>query len=223
MNDDMKKIIIVLLCLMMYGCARKTPVQQKLDEVFAEDTAEKFFRRNNYSEYIDYYVPSDLFETRVDTLSSTYEYNNARMVMNINVSGIISAKYYPETVFKDEGFFDQGRLVYEHDGEYLGYNNEHNAYRYLVYEYEDRYLANFISRDLIFYGYCDSYDLAGMSAKILQMVKSADVKSDDVVINYSSKDVIDFEKKQVNLFETIMPVNGNINEFLVDQTDSTVE
>ena len=215
----MKKIIIVLLCLIMCGCASKTDIQERLDGVFADELTNKFFRKNNYSTYIDYYVPSDMYEIKRDTLSSSYEYNNAKLVMNVNVAGIISAKYYPETVFLDEGFFDQGKLVYQHTSELLNYDNEYNTFRYQVYEYEDRYLVNFLSRDLVFYGYCDGYDLEGVTAKILQMVKSANVKREDVVINYSSKDVIDYEKKQVNLFETTMPVNGNINDFLVDKKD----
>ena len=219
----MKKILLVLLCFVLWGCASKPDIQSKMDEVFAEDTSKKFFRKNNYSSYIDYYVPSDVHEIGVDTLSTTYEYSNARMIMNVNVAGIISAKYYPETVFLDEGIFDQARLVYQRTSEFLNANETYDVYRYMVYEYEDRYLACFLSRDLVFYGYCDGYDLAGMSTKILQMAKSANVKSEDVVINYSSKDVIDYEKKEVNLFETTMPVNGNINDFLITPTDSSVE
>ena len=219
----MKKIIAFLLCILLCGCASKIDIQNRLDEVFAEDGSARFFRKNNYSRYIDYYVPSDTYETKVDTLSSNYEFSNARIVMNVNVSGIISAKYYPEKVFLDEGVFDSSRLVYEKTSEYLNSNEEYNPYRYQVYEYEDRYLVYFLSRDLVFYGYCDGYDLDGISSKILTIAKSADVKRDDVVANFSSKDVIDYEKKQVNLFETIMPVNGNINDFLLTPEDSSVE
>ena len=219
----MKKILIVLLCFVLWGCASRIDIQSKLDEIFAEDATKRFFRKNNYSEYIDYYTPSDVHEIGTDTLSTTYEYSNARMIMNVNVAGIISAKYYPETVFMDEGLFDQSRLVYQRTSEFLNANEVYDIYRYQVYEYEDRYLACFLSKELVFYGYCDEYDLAGMSGKILQMAKSANVKSEDVVINFSSKDVIDYEKKQVNLFETTMPVNGNINDFLITPSDSSVE
>ena len=51
------------------------------------------------------------------------------------------------------------------------------------------------------------------------MAKGVHVKEEEVIADYSLKDVIDYEKKQVNLFETIMPVNGNINDFLVDKKD----
>ncbi|MBO7677740.1 MAG: hypothetical protein J6S49_09565 [Erysipelotrichaceae bacterium] len=219
----MKKIVILLMCLIMCSCASRVDIQNKLDEVFAKEGVRQIHRKNNYSDYIDYYVPSDIQEVSVDALSSSYEFNNARLVFNINVSGIISSKYYPDTIFRDEGFFDPNRLVYQHEGEYLDSDDELNQYRYSVYQYDERYLTYFLSKDLIFYGYCDEYDLVGVSTKILMMAKAANVKDEDVVANYSSKDVIDFEKKQVNLFETIMPVNGNINDFLISQDDSSAE
>ena len=223
MSNDMKKILILLLCLTMFGCAHKADIISRLDEVFASDGVKSSFPKNNYSRYIDYYVPSDVYQTDVDTLSITCDYNNAKLIMNVNVSGIISSKYYPETVFLDEGLFDQNRLIYQHTSEYLDDNDEHSVYQYMVYEYDDHYLTHFLSRDLVFYGYCDEYDLVNLSSKILQMAKSAKVKNDDVITVYSSKDVIDFEKKQVNLFETIMPVNGNINDFLISSGDSAEE
>ena len=51
------------------------------------------------------------------------------------------------------------------------------------------------------------------------MAKGAEVRKSDVVANYSLRDEIDFEKQQVNLFETIMPVNGNVNEFLINRQE----
>ena len=47
------------------------------------------------------------------------------------------------------------------------------------------------------------------------MARSAAVRSEEIVTAFSSKEVIDYEKQQVNLFETIMPVNGQINDFLI--------
>ena len=219
----MKKVFVLLLCIVLWGCAEKSDFKAGLDEVFASAEAERSFRKNNYSSYIDYYVPSDVYEIKADALSTCYEYGNSRLILNVNVSGIISAKYYPDNIFTDEGLFDASKLVYEKSGKYLDSEGELNDFEYRVYEYEDRYLTHFLSRDLVFYGYSDIYDLVGMSSRILMMAKAANVKDEDVVVNYSSKDVIDFEKKEVNLFETIMPVNGNINDFLLPQNDSSAE
>ena len=52
------------------------------------------------------------------------------------------------------------------------------------------------------------------------MAKSAAVRENDVISAYSSKTEVDYEKKQVNLFETIMPVNGNVNDFMVDKEEA---
>ena len=37
---------------------------------------------------------------------------------------------------------------------------------------------------------------------------------------YSKRNEVDYEKKQVNLFETIMPVNGNVNDLVIGKEDT---
>ena len=58
---------------------------------------------------------------------------------------------------------------------------------------------------------------------MLLMARSALVRSEGIISAYSSKEVIDYEKQQVNLFETIMPVNGQINDFLIGENIPTDE
>ncbi|MBR4421082.1 MAG: hypothetical protein IKS69_00935, partial [Erysipelotrichaceae bacterium] len=59
--------------------------------------------------------------------------------------------------------------------------------------------------------------LVPVSSRILLMAKGISISNDDIIANYSSKDVVDYHKKQVNLFETVMPVNGVVNDFLIGQ------
>lgn len=219
----MKKVFIIFLLLVLCGCSSSQDIKDKLDVVFKADQDEVTFRKNNYSEYIDYYLPSDIFEVDADLLSSTYSYNDAKLVVNINVSGIIASKYYPDVYLVDEGFFDNSKLVYRKDGFFLNDSEEQREYKYRVYNVDDTYLTYLICDNLIMYGYCSEKDLAGLSSRMLLMAKAADVKENDIASMYSTKDTIDFEKKPVNLFETILPVNGNINDFLVDKEDSSAD
>jgi len=219
----MKKLFIILILLVLCGCSSNLGIKDRLDVIFKTDQDEVVFRKNNYSDYIDYYLPSDIFEVDADLLSSTYSYNDAKLVVNINVAGIIASKYYPDVYLADEGFFDNSKLVYRKDGYFLNDSEELREYKYRVYNVDDTYLTYLISDNLIMYGYCDEKDLEGLSSRMLLMAKAADVKENDIVSMYSTKDTIDFEKKPVNLFETILPVNGNINDFLIDKEDSSAD
>lgn len=219
----MKKLLIVLLCLILTACQRSSDLSTKLEKIFADGNAPEMIRNNNYSPYIDYYVPSDLFEYGSDNIAVRFNYNNSAIIMDVNVAGIISDTYYPQEAYSDVGFFDREKLVYEKRGTYFNGFGEECDYLYSLYEYEDRYLPYFCSRDVIFYGYASRADVIPVSSRIFLMAKMAQVRNNEIIAAFSSKDVIDYEKKQVNPFEIIMPVNGNINEFLVNKEETETQ
>ena len=210
---------MLLLCLILSACTSSENVYEQIDKIFENDGINETYRKNTYSKYIDYYVPSDIHEFQSGFLSSAYDYNNSKLIMNINISGIVNQKYFSDNPFSTEGFFDENKLTYEKKGLYANSGGKLTEYIYQIFQYEDYYLTYFYSQDVILYGYCTKSDLAGMSSRILLMAKGANVKTDDILNNFTSRDVIDYEKKQVNLFETIMPVNGNINEFIIGGED----
>ena len=215
----MKKLLFFLLCLILVGCANNKDYVSSLDEVFSSAEKPMIIRANNYGNYYDYYIPSDTSEFNSGPLYSLLEYDNSRFLMDVNIAGIVSQRYYPDNTLAEEGFFDDSKQVYEKRGVYVNSEDDTLDYIYKLFQYEDCYLACLRSRDLIFYAYISEDDIVPVTSRMLLMAKGVHVKEEEVIADYSLKDVIDYEKKQVNLFETIMPVNGNINDFMVDKKD----
>lgn len=209
--------MIFLICICLFGCAQAGDLNAQLDSAFVSDMAEEKIRRNSYSQYLDYYLPSDLHEMEGGPLSNCFSYNDSRFIMDVNISAIVNDRYYPDEILADEGFFDESKLIYTRKSTYKDNEGLDHEYLYKVYEYDEDYLSYFLSKDLIFYGYATRDDIVALSSRILLMAKGTIVREDDVAAGYSLKNEIDYEKKQVNLFETIMPVNGNVNDFLVDE------
>ena len=212
----MKKLIIVFVCILLCSCNTTSNIKASIDEVLSVDNQNLTLRRNNYADYIDYYLPSDVFEYSCDKLAFIFNYDDSRIVMDINIPGILNSEYYPDNDIVDEGFFDNNKLVYQNSSTYLDMDNESHDYFLNIYEYRNEFLIYFVSRELVFYGFCDVDDLIQVCSKIILIAKSSSVKSEDILANFSTKNVIDYEKKNINLFETIMPVNGDIHDFLID-------
>lgn len=200
----------------MTGCASTADMTSALDDVFTSDMEKTVIRTNNYGTYIDYYLPSDTQEYACDDMSCTFVFNRSKIIMDVNISGIINMKYYPSRKITDEGFFDDDTLVYTHSGTCLKSDDEQVNYFYNLYRLNDDYLGYFVSDELIFYAYTNIADVIPVTSRILLMAKGVNVNSNDIVARYSSKDVIDYQKKQINLFETNMPVNGVVNDFMID-------
>lgn len=216
----MKRIFLVFLCLVLCSCAVHGNLINELDAVFNDAGKAEKIRHNNFTEYVDYYLPSDISEETADRLSCVFVYNRSRVIMDINISGIINERYYDELPFETEGFFDESKLFYRKEGTYKDNEGNDMEYIFRVYEYDEEYLLHFLTKDLVFYGYGERNDLIPLASRIFLIARGADVRTSAVLADFSTIDVIDYHKKQVNLFETIMPVNGSINDFLLE-TDET--
>ena len=217
----MRKILtIIFICALLTSCVNTDDFLSELDDVFASAGSDEVIRTNNYSAYVNYYLPSDTQEFSNDYLSHTFIYNNSKIIMDINVSGIINSKYYTDYLITNEGFFDENKLFYYYEGVYRNIADKDIKFFYRVYRHNNEYLGYFVSEEVIFYTYTNNEDLLPVSSRILLMAKGLAVNREDIISNYSSKEVVDYQKKQVNLFETIMPVNGVVNEFLLEPIKS---
>ena len=143
--------------------------------------------------------------------------------MDVNISGIINDRYYEDLPLAEEGFFDDSRLFYTKEGTYKDYEGNDKEYIFRIYEYDEDYLLHFLTKDLIFYAYGEEKDLIPVTSRIYLIARGAEVRSSAVLADFSTIDVIDYHKKQVNLFETIMPVNGSINDFMLENEEPETE
>jgi len=216
----MKRVFLVFMCLMLCSCANHGDLKKELDAVFSGAESAEKIRHNNFTEYVDYYLPSDISEESADKLSCVLTYNRSRVILDINISGIINERYYDELPLETEGFFDESRLFYKKEGTYKDDEGNDKEYIFRIYEHGEEYLFHFLTKDLIFYGYGEKNDLIPLASRIFLIARGAEVRTSAVLADFSTIDVIDYQKKQVNLFETIMPVNGSINDF-VQETDET--
>lgn len=218
-----KRICLVLLCLTLCACDNATAFStSKLDSILSDETRLNV-RQNNYTDYIDYYLPSDVQEDESNKLAFSFMCELSKLVMNVNIADIINSKYHNELVLSDEGFFDEDKLIFEKKGSYVNYRNEKMPFIYRLYEYDNKYVAYFSNTDINIYGLIHPQDVEFVTDRIYTIAKGSDVDRDLIIVNYSSKDVIDYHKTQVNLFESSFPIEGRIDDLMIDSGNQTLE
>lgn len=213
----MKKLLFIFICLILCACSSKGSLEESLDSIF-NNPSKLNIRQNNYTNYLDYYLPSDLFEEDASDLSFTFYNDNTKIITNLNVAGIIDNKYYREYMLIDEGFFDDTKKIYSKRASYINAGNTELGFVYDLYNYDNRYLIHFYSTDVNTYAICDYDNIIFTTQKIFQIVKGIDVNYDAVIAQYSSKDVIDYQKKQIDLFNNTFPINGRIDDLMIDSS-----
>ena len=103
----MKRFFVLVIVLLLYGCANSNyEVNSSLNTLFSNSEPCEY-RQNNFTNYMDYYAPSELLEGSFNTTSVTFTYNTALINMNINVQSIINDKYYIGIAMSDEGYIDE--------------------------------------------------------------------------------------------------------------------
>lgn len=218
----MKKLIFVLLFLILCGCANSDDVSNQLDKVFSVEYSSNY-RANNYTNYIEYYLPSDVYETGADDVSYTFVTNDCNFIMNINIARIVNKNYYQNIELSDEGFFDQNKLVYSHSGEYSNLDGVPVSFIFEAFEYDNKYILYLTSDEINLCGTCPKKDIGLLASKMMQMASNCDVDNSRVVDDYSSKDVIDYEKSSVNLFEYVFPTEGRVDDMMINQSETVSE
>lgn len=209
----------VLLCLLFIcaGCVSNdsTVLTNNLDNVFNNiDSVTKYYT-NNKMRYYSYYLPSDMGEEEIDSESVTINYNDSKIVMNLNIADIINEKYYPDELLKDDKFFDSQYQIYENSGSYT-LDDEEYRYEYKLYKRNNTYAISLKTVNMNFYGVSTLSDVVELTKHLLMVSKSIEVEKDAVLKTYYKKDVIDYSKKQIDLFDNSLPSNGKLSDMLTD-------
>lgn len=212
----MKKIVLLLFCILCTACTN-TNLNANLDNLFSSVDTINYYNTNNNLKYYSYYLPSDMGEEEIDSDSLTIKYNESEIIMNLNISDIINSKYYSDYLLEDDGFYNSEYLVYENNGTYTLSDESEKQYLFKLYNYGDYYALYLKTSDMIFYGKVAYGDIKETARHLMIISKSLVVDSDLVISTFSKKDTIDYNKKQIDLFNSSMPTSGSLSDMLTDE------
>lgn len=214
----MKKIIILLIVFLLSACTSQKisegNLTSALDNTLDSIDTRYNFRTNNKSTYFSYYLPSDCQEMENSENASIIYFLNSKIVMNLNISSIINNKFYKDSVFDDEGFFNKDNVIYFKDGIFSKNNGVTSKFFIKVYKDNDIYLIQLKTNELNFYANTNINEIIEVINHIFLMAKTVEVDNTSIIAHYSAKEVIDYEKKQIDLFDYVNPSEGYLTDLI---------
>lgn len=220
----MKKIILILVIVtLLTGCVQtdENSLSSNLDSLMSNLDFNYNTRQNHSSAFYTYYLPSDMSETDANSNASVIEYGKSKVVLNLNIGSLISNKYFNSKTFIDEGFFKDATKFYDYSGQFVKDDESIMDFNLDIYKHDDIYLINLATVEISFYGSSTANELIDLIRHLFIIAKSANVDKESVIASYFEKDTIEYEKKQVNLFDYVIPSSGFISD-LIKQSDGTV-
>ena len=210
----MKRLFVVLLLVMMCGCAYNKDINTELDSLLSDTNKIVSNHPNNSLEYYDYYLPSDMGEVSFDQESLVLSYLDNKIVINININDVVNNKYYPEQYLINSSLLDQNKLVYSKSGKYLTIKDIERDYILNLYQNNDYYVIELITSDLTYITSSKAY-IKDIAKHLFTIAKSVDLDEELIIADYSDKNIVDYKKKQIDLFDSTRPTSGDLSEMLI--------
>ena len=213
-----KRLFLCLVLFLLSACVSNDDASLKsdLDAFFDKVEDITTCQTNNDMALYSYYLPSSMGEEEVDSDSVTLKYGDSKIIMNLNVADIINAQYYDDQYLSDDGFFNEDYLFYEKSGSYSSYDEIEKQYIYRLYKYDEEYVLYLKTSDMNYYGNVKVSDIRDVTSELFVIAKSTKVNNEEVINIYSNKEIISYQKKQINLFDAVLPNNGELSDMLVD-------
>ena len=199
---------------MMCGCASNKDINTELDSLLSDTSKIVSNHPDNSLKYYDYYLPSDMGEISFDQESLVLSYLDNKIVVNININDIVNNKYYPEQYLNNSSLLDQNKLVYSKSGKYLTIKDIERDYILNLYQNNDYYVIELITSDLTYITSSKAY-IKYIVKHLFTIAKSVDLDEELIIADYSDKNIVDYKKKQIDLFDSTRPTSGDLSEMLI--------
>ena len=208
----MKKFLLCLSLLMVLcGCYQASDLETEIDRTIV---GLQNVNINNYQNHVKrfyrYYLPSDVVSIESGSTYDVFSCEQTTFVMNLDVGRIINDEYYHENEISENiSIYAKDYLVYDLNGTVLD-----SVFKLNVYQCDQLYLLELAINNVTFNA-CVKLDYVSETLrKMLIIGNSVLTNNNEIIDNLSNKDVIEFHKEKIDLFQIIIPKDGRLEELI---------
>lgn len=215
----MKRTLLSLLMILVVlaGCsdisvsslnAQLRQAVQNADEV--QLNATNNIQKNLYT----FYLPPHIGRVQSTETASILRVNNINILMNLDVIDVIADTYYEsENVFKKLVAQTQAQVSF--DGELTSVQQKPISYKVTVIDLGNReVLLTLEGGYFILTAIAPVADTTTILEDMVLLVRSAIVDKKQVLVDYSTRESIDYQQETIDLFEQIAPESGSVLDMI---------
>ena len=217
----MKKFFFLLAVLLLCSCSATIQDTDTLLDSF--ENGYVFRRPNVTSKYFSYYLPSDMHRFQSEETGVVIEYNDSSILMSLNIAGLLHRNISDMPLSLESGFYPEKNLMYNREGSFVNYNGGHEPYLCSIYRFEDRSLIILRTQGFKIYSFTNEQEQNDVLRHMLLLGKNATFEYERIRGDFSDTIDIDYQKKQVDLFDIIIPKNGHLSDMIIDDSGKKKE
>ncbi|MFV0479824.1 MAG: hypothetical protein ACK5LZ_04570 [Anaerorhabdus sp.] len=219
----LRKIVGLICVFLLMGCSVNASSLENQLTVSLEDISSRVsVSPNNRKEFYSYYIEPSVGRREIGKTYNIFVKNGVEFLMNLNVSSIINELHYSQTANETE--IETALTVwFNKSGSYIDYTGVTFDYECWIYNSQGTYYAIMNTEYMTFYASGSQQEMTIVVPEMLKIAKTILVNEESVVTSYFSKEVIEYEREQLQLYDVMIPENGRIEEMMVDGTIDVVD
>ena len=208
-----KKILLVLLCVLLTGCAQSNlSMQERLEQEITTVSSLPIPGASHRKPFYTYYTEPSIGHYRSTETSNEFSFQSTKFVLNLNVQAIMDSS----TDITQSIYTQKPIAIYS--GSFQNMLDETVSYVCEIYQVDRYYAVFFTSSTVNLFGVTYAGDAAELAGKMYSIARSVIVRKDVVSKVYSHESAIDYEGEAINLYKDIAPEEGTLQELIEDKT-----
>ena len=208
-----KKILLVLLCVLLTGCAQSNlSMQERLEQEITTVSSLPIPSASHRKPFYTYYTEPSIGHYRSTETSNEFSFQSTKFVLNLNVQAIMDSS----TDITQSIYTQKPIAIYS--GSFQNMLDETVDYVCEIYQVDRHYAVFFTSSTVNFFGVTYAGDATELAGKMYSIARSVIVRKDVVLQVYSHESAIDYEGEAINLYKDIAPEEGTLQELIEDKT-----
>jgi hypothetical protein len=214
----LKRMILCLAATILCGCTTSVSdlpsvIKANMDTVLQQDAG----KANRSKTYYAYYIEPSVGRLSGNQTGNIFLYEGTRILMNLNVSGIVNEENYPNSTA--DGMDTIPDPLIDLEGEYHDASRVTRKYHLFIYQEGNAYLTMLHTSAMTFAAISDPLKAAEIAPEMLKIARTVEVNTDEVITAYTNQKILDFKTEKIDLYNEIVPESGNINE-LINETNT---
>ena len=208
-----KKILLVLLCVLLTGCAQSNlSMQERLEQQIITVSSLPIPGASHRKPFYTYYTEPSIGHYRSTETSNEFSFQSIKFVLNLNVQAIMDSS----TDITQSIYTQKPIAIYS--GSFQNMLDETVDYVCEIYQVNHDYAVFFTSSVANLFGVAQAGNAAELAGKMYSIARSVIVRKDAVLQVYTHESAIDYEGEAINLYKDIAPEEGTLQELIDDKT-----
>ncbi len=213
---NMKKFFFLLAVILLCSCSATIHDPDSLLDDFENGYV---FRGTNVTgKYFSYYLPSDMYRFQSEQTGAVIEYNDSSILISLNIAGLLSREGAEMPLSLESGFYPEANLVFNREGDFINRGGQREPYLCSIYRFDGRDLIVLRTQGFKIYSFTNEQEQSDVLRHMLLLGKNAVYSHELIREDFSDTISIDYQKKQVDLFDIIIPKNGHLSDMIIDDS-----